>query len=577
MFESGQHPIIVGQGEYNSAYGTGFATNGPMNGTAQIYDFSLTFNTLPQVPGDPLGTITMDFGTKAIQDEMGEAFDRDYGRMSGNLGLEVPLVGGPLQNLILYPYVNPASELIDATNLPKGDVDVTPIAVATDGSQIWKITHNGVDTHPIHFHLFDVQMLNRVGWDGIIRKPDATELGWKDTVRISPLEDTIVALRPVIPVTPFDAAIPASMRPLNPAMPTGSTLMFTNMDKDGNPTVPIVNEWTNFGWEYVWHCHILSHEEMDMMRPISVSVPPVAPVITGAVYSGTPSPRITVTWADNSRNETGFTLRRAVSSLGPWTTVANNLAPDTTSYVDILGTARRPLYYQVFATNTVGYSFTPGYSTLATSAGSNMFLVGTLPALPPSPPSLLTAVPETGPRVRLTWRDNATNEASFVVERRLTGGVWAFLAEVGAKAGSGTNVVYLDLTVEPGKTYEYHVAAINARAWSAWSNTAVAAMPGAPAAPSSVQVTAVRYGGNSDRITMTWVDNATNETGFTIQRATNSAFTQNLVTFNAAANATTYTTGPVARFTPFYLRIQAKNGSGVSAWVNAAPFPITTP
>ena len=33
-------------------------------------------------------------------------------------------------------------------------------------------------------------------------------------------------------------------------------------------TTPIVNAMTNFGWEYVWHCHILSHEEMDMMRPM---------------------------------------------------------------------------------------------------------------------------------------------------------------------------------------------------------------------------------------------------------------------------------------------------------------------
>ena len=31
---------------------------------------------------------------------------------------------------------------------------------------------------------------------------------------------------------------------------------------------------TNFGWEYVWHCHILSHEEMDMMRPQMVAEPP---------------------------------------------------------------------------------------------------------------------------------------------------------------------------------------------------------------------------------------------------------------------------------------------------------------
>ena len=37
---------------------------------------------------------------------------------------------------------------------------------------------------------------------------------------------------------------------------------------------PIVNQLVNFGWEYVYHCHILSHEEMDMMRPVSVAVPP---------------------------------------------------------------------------------------------------------------------------------------------------------------------------------------------------------------------------------------------------------------------------------------------------------------
>ena len=32
----------------------------------------------------------MPLERKAIQDEMGEAFDQEYGRMSGNLGLEAP-------------------------------------------------------------------------------------------------------------------------------------------------------------------------------------------------------------------------------------------------------------------------------------------------------------------------------------------------------------------------------------------------------------------------------------------------------------------------------------------------------
>ena len=106
--------------------------------------------------------------------------------------------------------------------------------ITADGTQIWKITHNGVDTHPLHFHLYDVQVLNRVTWDNIIIPPDPTELGWKDTVRVSPLEDTIVALRPIIPELPFE--LPNSIRPLNPMMPLGSTMGFNNIDPAGNPT-----------------------------------------------------------------------------------------------------------------------------------------------------------------------------------------------------------------------------------------------------------------------------------------------------------------------------------------------------
>jgi len=33
---------------------------------------------------------------------------------------------------------------------------------------------------------------------------------------------------------------------------------------NGNP-ITVTNVVANFGWEYVWHCHILSHEEVDMM------------------------------------------------------------------------------------------------------------------------------------------------------------------------------------------------------------------------------------------------------------------------------------------------------------------------
>ena len=152
--------------------------------------------------------------------------------MSANLGLEAPGATPLTQNIILYPYINPPTELLNGIELPSGSLKVTPISSTTDGTQIWKLTHNGVDTHPIHFHMFNVQLINRVTWDNPILQPDATELGWKDTVRVSPLEDTIVALRPIVPKIPF--GVPDSARPLNPAMPLGNTAGFNNIDPLGN-------------------------------------------------------------------------------------------------------------------------------------------------------------------------------------------------------------------------------------------------------------------------------------------------------------------------------------------------------
>ncbi len=566
IFESSQNPIIVGQGAYNSAYGTNFQNNGPLDGLVRITDFSFTFQTLSgvQINNFPLQP-------KAIQDEMGEAFDKEYGRMSGNLGLEVPLTqAGVQQNLILYPYVNPASELIDASNLPKANMAVTPLMSLNDGTQIWKITHNGVDTHPIHVHLFDVQLVNRVGWDGIIRKPDANELGWKDTVRVSPLEDTIVALRPVIPAVPFD--LPNSIRPLNPMMPLGSTLMFTNTDANGNPTAPIINTLTNFGWEYVWHCHILSHEEMDMMRPISVAIPPRAPSsLNGTISGNGTNRRSNLTWTDNSLNETAFVVQRATSPAGPWSVLAS-LPANTVSYSDPIGNTTQIFFYQVIASNQVGYSGIPGYSTITTTAASNILALGPLPAAP----SALTATVQNGPQVLLSWTDNASNESGFVVERAIGSGAFSTLTVLGPKNGTGS-VSFTDTTVTFGTTYSYRVRAQNAVGFSAFSNTANVTVPVPPAAPSNVVASASLQGARNARITVVWADNSTNETGFTIQQATDAAFSANLVTATVGANVTTFNTGNVNRNTQYYLRVRANNGPIGSNWVNATPFPITTP
>jgi hypothetical protein len=112
--------------------------------------------------------------------------------MNATLGVEVPNTNQTVQTTIPYGYIDPPTEVIKIT-----DPGVTPIGSLADGTQIWKITHNGVDTHAIHVHMFNMQLVNRVGWDGAIKPLDPNELGWKDTIRMNPLEDIIVALRPL--------------------------------------------------------------------------------------------------------------------------------------------------------------------------------------------------------------------------------------------------------------------------------------------------------------------------------------------------------------------------------------------
>jgi len=613
-FESGQHPIIVGQAGYNSAYGTNFVADGYCNGGStstscdgmlRIADQGGTmhgFNTLDPAFAPGVGKLEIPIEPKAIHDEMNSSAFDEFGRMQANLGVEATPATPVGQNIILYPYTNPPTELWDATNLPKNQfladgVTIAPISEinSADGTQIWKITHNGVDTHPIHWHLYDVQVLNRVTWDNIVSPPDPTELGWKDTLRVSPLEDTIVAIRPVIPKLPWE--LPNSTRPLHPMTPIGETLGFNNVDANGNPTNPIVNSIVNFGFEYVWHCHILSHEEMDMMRPQAVALPPSnAPDGVEWITSGNgKNETLAVSWNDNSLNETKFVVQRNAG--GGWVDIGTVYSPldhpNTNSTTGLLGSnpssiqtglklsLEDPLYdrnavyqYRVVAQNTIGYG--NEFMSVTAEAVSDPVVKGTLPTAVPAAPTSLTAELQAGPQVLLTWTDNATTETGFNIERSVDGVNFSALVTVGPRSNTGP-VSYTDTTVAVGPTYTYRVAAVNLAGFSTYSNTAVAALPAVPAAPSSViAVATINNNKKNDKVTLTWTDVAS-ETGYTIQMATNASFTANLVTSTVNANTTSFTTGNLSRYTPYYFRVQAFNGSGPSTWTNANPIPINTP
>jgi hypothetical protein len=94
----------------------------------------------------------------------------------------------------------------------------------------------------------------------------------------------------------------------------------------------------------------------------------------------------------------------------------------------------------------------------------------------------------------------------------------------------------------------------------------------APNAPSNLIASSVA----PTRVSLAWTDNSSNETGFKIERATNSTFTANLVQLaTVAANTTTYNDNTTVGSTTYFYRVRASNASADSSPSNTAT--LTTP
>ena len=175
----------------------------------------------------PRGVTALPPGVPVRQLTLNESFDA-YGRLIQLLGTNVQQANGGFG----MPYESPTTE-----NPRQNTIEV------------WQIVNLTGDTHPIHFHLVNVQIISRQrisktdnGTPTIAPPvpPAPEESGWKETVRMNPGELTNVIMQFRLPANPPNvASIPASPR-------TG-------------------------GDEYAWHCHILEHEEHDMMRPLVIT------------------------------------------------------------------------------------------------------------------------------------------------------------------------------------------------------------------------------------------------------------------------------------------------------------------
>ncbi|MGA2357024.1 MAG: multicopper oxidase [Terriglobales bacterium] len=105
-----------------------------------------------------------------------------------------------------------------------------------DSVEIWNLINTTDDAHPIHLHLVKFQILDRrafiiadywmhneIRYKAPAMPPEPGEAGWKDTVRADPGMITRIIVR-----------------------------------------------FEGFTGRYVWHCHVLEHEDNEMMRPFDV-------------------------------------------------------------------------------------------------------------------------------------------------------------------------------------------------------------------------------------------------------------------------------------------------------------------
>jgi spore coat protein A len=140
------------------------------------------------------------------------------------------------RDLVLYEFLDPQNNSLGVKINKVGYDDPVTESPRLNTTEIWRFINTTDDTHPMHIHLVQFQILERrsfllqkyldtgvIEFSGKARPPEKYETGWKDTVRVNP-----------------------------------------------NEVVSIIIRFQGFTGKYVYHCHMLEHEDNDMMRPFHV-------------------------------------------------------------------------------------------------------------------------------------------------------------------------------------------------------------------------------------------------------------------------------------------------------------------
>ncbi len=311
----------------------GTCTSGFCGATDTSYNpVTLTALRTPMVrlPGTPLGAaISTSNVQKTRQLTLNEVMGMPVTTIDPVTGVLTAYPGGPLEILVNNTTWSGESNGVvrrDFTPVSIGGVTSSYSELPKEGeTEVWEIVNLTADAHPIHLHPVQFQLMNRQAFDakaygavyaaafpgggmdpmnlnkayppgvfipgfgppldynsgnlralggnpdiaatggkkmsplylkGTPQPPAPYEAGWKDTVIMYPGEVTRIAVR---------------WAPTDFLATTIAANAFFPFDPNG-------------GHGYVWHCHIIDHEDNEMMRPTSVVVNPAAVRDSSIVY-----------------------------------------------------------------------------------------------------------------------------------------------------------------------------------------------------------------------------------------------------------------------------------------------------
>lgn len=284
--------------------------------------------------------------------------------------------------------------------------------------------------------------------------------------------------------------------------------------------------------------------------------------------TATSNSAINLTWTGNGSNAAihGYTYACATNSSFTGATynwVADN---DSTSASKTGLSTATTYWFKLRAEGTSSDAFDSPYGTVVTTTTT---------------PASLAASVASSSQINLSWTGNSGNSniqgytIGYATNSSFSGAVYQYVSGNGATSFNHTGLY-------AGTTYYYKIKAEGTSNSydSAYTSYITATTTGAaPNAPSGLSASVV----SSSQINLSWTDNSNDETGFEINRATDSGFTQNVVWIGGIQGSSYNDTGLSASIT-YYYRVRAEGAtqdsaytSSVSATTNTGGTPPTAP